>query len=366
MKVAVVGAGAVGLSAAWALTRLGHEALVFDQGPIPNPAGASVDEHRLLRPHYGALDGYAALVPPALEAWERLWQSLGRRHFAPSGALALGLPDDDFAEASRGSLERLGIPVECLEGAELAERYPFFRWPPGVWALYSPLGGVLFAERIVAGLAGWLTGQGVALFPETGVAAVEGGGVTLADGRRESVDAVVVAAGAWAGKLLPALAGQRPMRQVVAYVEPPARLAEAWRRAPALTHLEAGPSAYCAPPLEGTRLKFGRGDWRRPSDPDAVAPLADGEAAALFARFGELLVDSGDYRLLGGRTCRYALGPDGERFLPYAGEGVVAIAGCGGHLFKFAALMGERLAAAAAGALSGRAFEAWARGETAG
>ncbi|SME94287.1 sarcosine oxidase/sarcosine oxidase subunit beta [Tistlia consotensis] len=365
MKVAVVGAGAVGLSAAWALTRRGHEVLVLDQGAIPNPLGASFDEHRLIRPHYGALDGYAALVPAALEAWQRLWDTLGRRHLAPNGALALGLPGDGFAEASERSFRALGIPCERVEGPALAERFPYFRWQSGVWALYSPLGGVLFADRIVGGLADWLRGQGVALRPDSRVVALDAGTgrLELADGGREQADALVVAGGAWAGKLLPELAGQRPMRQIVAFVEPPARLAEAWRRAPALTHLASGPSAYCAPPLDGTRLKFGRGELRRPADPDGAAPLGADEPAAVFEPFRPLLADFDDYRLLGGKVCRYALSPDGERFLPLARDRLVAVAGCSGHMFKFAALMGERLAEAATGGLGGADFEAWARGE---
>ena len=49
MKVTVVGAGIMGLSAAWALSRRGHDVTVLDQGPVPNPRGASVDQHRLIR-----------------------------------------------------------------------------------------------------------------------------------------------------------------------------------------------------------------------------------------------------------------------------------------------------------------------------
>ena len=49
MRVIVVGAGIVGLSAAWALRKAGHEPLLLDQGPIPNPIASSNDHHRLIR-----------------------------------------------------------------------------------------------------------------------------------------------------------------------------------------------------------------------------------------------------------------------------------------------------------------------------
>ncbi len=43
----------MGLCAAWALERRGHEVTVFDQGPVPNPLGSSVDQHRMTRLFYG-------------------------------------------------------------------------------------------------------------------------------------------------------------------------------------------------------------------------------------------------------------------------------------------------------------------------
>ena len=43
MKISIVGAGIMGLSAAWALARRGHTVQVFEQGDLPNPMASSVD-----------------------------------------------------------------------------------------------------------------------------------------------------------------------------------------------------------------------------------------------------------------------------------------------------------------------------------
>jgi glycine/D-amino acid oxidase-like deaminating enzyme len=43
-RIAVVGAGVLGLTTAWALARRGHAVTVLDAGPIPNPEGSSFDE----------------------------------------------------------------------------------------------------------------------------------------------------------------------------------------------------------------------------------------------------------------------------------------------------------------------------------
>ena len=60
MRVIVIGGGIMGLCSAWALRRAGHEPVLYEQGPIPNPLASSCDEHRLTRFTYGAMTGYAA------------------------------------------------------------------------------------------------------------------------------------------------------------------------------------------------------------------------------------------------------------------------------------------------------------------
>ena len=115
MKVVIVGAGVVGLSTAWALTRLGHEAVVYDQGMIPNPRAASFDQHRMIRLLYPGNPGYARMVLEGFEAWERLWADLGARHFVDTGVLALGGTGGELASGSREILNQMGHPYETLD-----------------------------------------------------------------------------------------------------------------------------------------------------------------------------------------------------------------------------------------------------------
>ncbi len=72
MKILVVGGSIVGLSTAWALVRLGHTPVVYDQGAVPNPMAASYDQHRIIRLAYGERDGYCRMVKPAFQAWRRI------------------------------------------------------------------------------------------------------------------------------------------------------------------------------------------------------------------------------------------------------------------------------------------------------
>ena len=119
MKVIVVGAGIMGLSTAWALTRLGHDVTVFDQDAVPNPRGASFDQHRLIRYPYGAALGYTRMVREAYAAWDQLWADLGERHYVATGTLALCVGDTRWVEASADAMQALGS-----EGGMAAARGP--------------------------------------------------------------------------------------------------------------------------------------------------------------------------------------------------------------------------------------------------
>ncbi len=104
MKVTIVGAGIVGLSAAWQLVRRGHEVTVLDQGPIPNPGSASFDQHRMIRPQYGPQADYTRLHRDALATWDRIWADLGTVNFAATGVLAIDLGDTEWTQKTVCSL----------------------------------------------------------------------------------------------------------------------------------------------------------------------------------------------------------------------------------------------------------------------
>ena len=125
MHVAVVGAGIMGLSTAWALARRGHRVSVYDQYAVPNPLGSSVDQHRLIRHAYGAEAGYAAMVDQAYAAWDRLWADLGETLYVPTGTLCIASTDDTaWLHDSARTLAGLGRGVRWLTAAELGREFP--------------------------------------------------------------------------------------------------------------------------------------------------------------------------------------------------------------------------------------------------
>jgi glycine/D-amino acid oxidase-like deaminating enzyme len=365
VKVIVVGAGIMGLSAAWALARLGHHVTVLDQGPVPNPRGASFDQHRLIRYPYGAALGYTRMVGEAYGAWDRLWADLGERHYVSTGTLAMGVGDTRWVEASADALKTLGLMVQWLPPAELPSRFPLLTADGVSSAFHSDTGGVLLADRIVTALASHLVSRGVTVIRDTRVIEIDpaSASATQADGQRLQADALVVAAGAWIPRLVPGFAARvTPSRQVLVYLAPPADVVAAWSAHPLI--LDIGPDSgfYLVPPVAGTGLKIGDHSFTMAGDPDHPREVAPEEAAPVFESCRRRLAGFERYRLASARSCYYAVEPE-ERFVLEPLGRAWVMAACSGHAFKFGPVLGQRLAAAIDGRLDPSDLARWAAGQ---
>ena len=367
MKVGIVGAGIMGLSAAWALAKRGARVSVFEQYAIPNPLGSSVDQHRLIRYPYGSDAGYMRMVDAAFGAWDRLWADLGERLYAETGTVGIDAAGADWAQRSAATMREAGIPFEMLDGAALARRFPHLR-PEGITtAIFETRGGALFAGRIVERLAHHLGTHGVALHAKTNVADIdaERGRVRLADSAVHAFDRVIVAAGPWVARIAPSLAARvTASRQIVVYVEPPAGEMAAWQAAPMTIEMDRDYAFYAVPPRAGLGMKFGDHRFSLAGDPDREREVARAEAEELLAKCRHRFRDGEHYRVVEAKSCFYDVEPR-ERFIlePLGAAGYV-MSGFSGHGFKFGALMGELAAAAVLGDKQAETVRRYAAGET--
>jgi glycine/D-amino acid oxidase-like deaminating enzyme len=368
MKIGIVGAGIMGLSAAWALMKRGHAVSVFEQYAIPNPLGSSVDQHRLIRYPYGSDIGYTRMIDAAFGAWDRLWADLGERLYAETGTVGIDADGADWAKRSASAMREAGIAFETLDGAALAKRFPHLRPEGIVTAIYEKRGGALFAGRIVERLAHHLGTHGTELHAKAKVADVdvERARIRLADSTVHAFDRVIVAAGPWILRLVPGLAARvTPSRQIVVYLEAPPAEAAAWAAAPMLIEMERDYAFYCVPPRAGLGLKFGDHRFTLAGDPDREREAQRAEAEELLAKSRHRFRDGERYRIVEAKTCFYDVEPR-ERFIlePLGAAGYV-MSGFSGHGFKFGALMGELAAAAVVGARPADSVRRYAAGEAA-
>ncbi len=366
-KVLIVGGGIAGLSTAWALARRGVAVELFEQGPLPNPMSSSYDEHRIIRHAYGRLEGYAQLMPEAFRVWEQLWQATGTSHYEPCGAVYFLRNRDDWYDGVSRSLDDMGIGYRDVALDQVERRFPMVQ-PDGLVRVVETEGaGMLFPVRILTDLVVLLGRLGVTLHAGSTVTAVDPErGTLVQDGREYGGDTVVVAAGAWADRLVPSLReAVVPSRQAVLYLSPPPALAQAWARAPVMLDRSADGGLYTLPPRRGTRLKIGDHVFSRTGDPDEDRRATDRDLERLWPCASAVYRDLASYAVLERRACFYTVHDQEEFQVRPTGAAGWVISACSGHGFKLGSLMGELVARAITGEMAAADLPALAAGKVA-
>lgn len=199
--VVVVGAGLMGSATAWAATRRGLSVVVLEQFEIGNTHGSSHGSARIVRRAYPD-PVYARLTGEALELWREL--ELDSR--VPLLRLVGGLDHGSRRDVRQiaATLSALDVPHELLDATE-AER----RWPGMVFAtevVHHPQAGTVDAAGAVLAAMRRATARGASVHPGTRVTGVhvqaDGTARVVTDRGTVRAGTVVVAAGAWAGRLL--------------------------------------------------------------------------------------------------------------------------------------------------------------------
>jgi sarcosine oxidase len=338
--VAVIGAGIVGAAAARALARRGYDVVLVEQFGLGHARGGSHGATRIFRLAYADPE-LVRLAEEALEGWRALEQEHGEPLLAVTGLLQVATDFTPFTDA----LDACGVDWEELGAEDVRSRFGI-ALPAGATALLQGLAGVVFAARALSAFTADARAHGTTVLAETTVRGLDpdAGGVRLATSRGDlQVDAVVVAAGAWADRLLAPLGVDlelRASRETVLYLRLNGRTP-----VPALidwTERPEGQPAYALhDPVHG--LKVGLDHAGAATDP-ARAEEPDAELIALSASWAAERFPAANPRPVATDTCLYADRPGGRFALERHGRVVVASA-CSGHGFKFAPALGERLAA---------------------
>ncbi len=147
-RCVVVGAGLLGLSAAWAMTRRGWRVLVLEAAGAPGHGRAgSKGDARIFRLGYPE-PHYVEMAVLAHARWHDLEVATGRRLLHVTGQLTLG--DEPALLAIAGALEAAGAPVEHVSAATAVRRFPGVAVTGTV--LVEPDSGVLAADECLLAL----------------------------------------------------------------------------------------------------------------------------------------------------------------------------------------------------------------------
>jgi glycine/D-amino acid oxidase-like deaminating enzyme len=348
--VAVVGAGAFGGWTALWLRRRGARVTLVDPWGPGNSRSSSGGETRVLRAVYGPDRVYSEWAARALVHWRDLERGAGPPLFHALGALWMFAGDDAYARASLPALGELGLPIEELQPAEAARRFPQVDFA-GVRSVFlESRAGYVAARRACQVVAQEAARAGVELRSAAArpgrIAAGRMPALALADGSALAADLHVFACGPWLAGLLPEVlgGGLRVTRQEVFFFGPPAgerRYDEeslpAW--------IDFGERIlYGVPGNEHRGFKVA--DDTRGAEMDPTADERQPSAAGLErarAHLARRFPGLAGAPLLEARVCQYENTPDGHLLAgrhPEAAN-VWILGGGSGHGFKLAPVVGE-------------------------
>ncbi len=349
-RVIVLGLGGIGSAAAyWASRRLDGDVLGLEQYELGHRNGGSEDHSRIIRLSYHT-PGYVELARAAYEAWAGLEDDAGESvilrtgglDLAPAGA-SIGL--DDY----RASMTTAGVPYEELDAGEIVSRWPQWRLPEDVTALYQEQSGIAMASIANAAHRRMAQTHGATLIATSGVTSItetdHGVVVETADGHYLA-ESLIIAAGAWTNRITTHLGVTFPLevtQEQVVYLTPANAHAFAPEVFPIWIWMDE-PSFYGFPVFGEPAVKVAWDRCELVTTPETreVEPRAD-VTEAIRGFVADHLPDA-DRGVHLARTCLYTLTPDRDFIVDrLPGSDRVVLAVGAGHAFKFASLLGSIL-----------------------
>lgn len=351
--VIVVGAGAMGSATAWELSKRGKRVLLLEQFEPAHDRGSSHGLTRIIRLAYFEHPSYVPLLRRAFELWRELEHESGRQLLHVVGSIDAGHISSRTVSGSLNSCQVHGLKHELLDSAELTRRFPGYQLPPDCVAVLQPDGGFLVPEACIQSFVELANNRGATTITGTRVTDIKttsGGGVKVrAGGTVYEADQLVVAAGAWVGKLIPPLAPLLvPERQVLAWFEIQDRDLFAPQRFPVFNLDQPSGHWYGFPEFGVPGFKFGcyhhfnevvdpdSDEWRSVNERD-IELLRQGVSAFFPAANGKVLSST---------TCLFTNTSDEHFLIDRIADSpqIILASPCSGHGFKFASVVGEIVA----------------------
>jgi sarcosine oxidase len=350
----VVGAGLAGSAAAWAAVERGMDVVVLEAFQPGHGNGSSHGSARIFRRAYPD-PLYVRLTGRAGHLWRRLEAEAGEPLLQQTGGLDFGARRDP--KQLHGVLTDCGVPVELVEPAAAAERWPYVDFTGAGPVMYHAEAGVLDPDRAMAAMLRLAAAGGADVrfgTPVTRLEAAPGGDGAVAhtDSGAFAAPVVAVAAGAW----LPGLAGDLvPLPPLTVTQQ------QVFHFAPRLAAKQPWPIVICQHEADNFYALPGGRDGELPG---AIKLGSDERDKITTAATRDFVVDPAArdaatgfvIRRLPGLastpvnevTCLYTSTASKDFILDRQGPFVIASA-CSGHGAKFAPLLGEIIVALSAG-----------------
>jgi len=344
--VCIIGLGAMGSATSWSLARAGVSVLGLDQYPAAHEYGSSHGETRIIRSVYFEGDIYTPLVRAAYTAWKTIETEHNQTFFRQTGGLDLSLKQDGVFEAALIAAQNGGFEHDVIEGSAIEARFPALDLGGKARAVWAPDSGLLDSDQASA----WMREEAIRLGAthkhNTAVNhwnKTRDGFTIHTDKGEHTAKKLVIAAGAWMGKLLPALNPiLTPERQVLAWYEASGPEFDTMP----IFQLETKEAEryYAFPPHKGAGLKFGLYHHRRERGAEHITPRGpDDEDQRVLQEGLDICLPGVSRTPQRTAECRFVLAPD-DRFIIDTwpdDKDITVLSPCSGHGYKFAPAIGD-------------------------
>jgi sarcosine oxidase len=356
--VIVIGVGSMGSSACYFLSQRGYKVLGLEQFDISHEFGSHAGQSRIIRKAYFEHSDYVPLLIKAYENWKQLEQDTGTKIYFRTGLVYYGSPEHPVIKGVKTSAALYDIDVQAFDMSG-SRRFLPFQTPDHYDCLFEPDAGFLKPEKSIQLYVEQARKYGADIHVHEKVLSwtKAGDGITvITDKNTYHCNKLVIATGAWAGKMIPSLANKiKITRQFVAWIKTKNEINFSINHFPCwLIADDVKPGAYYGFPLLPTEkfgapagLKLAHHHPNGITDPDHVNRQTTKDDEENLEYFLHRYLPGEFLSFLTTKICLYANTPD-ENFiidkLPGYEDHVTIACGFSGHGFKFVSVVGEILA----------------------
>lgn len=345
--VIVIGIGGMGSATIYHLASRGCKVLGIEQSNIPHDLGSSHGVNRIIRLAYAEGEQYVPMVRRSYH----LWQDLGRKAkekllFITGGVDAGGLVDGVLK-----SCDKYHLPCEEFDAKSLRKRFPGFRLPAKMRAVYQPQSGFVLSERSIVAHVSLALDLGAEIHAREQVLGwkVRRQMVTVrTDHGSYQARKLVITAGPWVAHLFKQLKGVvRPERQVLLWAQPKRPELFQMGKFPVF-YMQDGDEKFYGFPVYGIPgFKIGKyNHLKEQVDPDTMDRDCHRKDEQVLRKAIRKYFPDGDGPTIAMKTCLFSNTKDEHFILDLHPDypQVVIAAGFSGHGYKFCPVVGEIMA----------------------
>lgn len=352
--VIIAGAGSMGMSAGYYLSRKDLNVLMIDANDPPHAYGSHGGDTRLIRHAVGEGPQYVPLALRSQELWNELQTHSNDEIFRQIGILNFGYKGSEFLEKTIEGAREYNLEIETLTAEEIQKRWPGVHGKDLEIGYYEKKGGVIMGENAIRAYRRLALAAGAELLIDTPVKSIqpEKDTVTVETGNDTfTADKLILSAGARNGRMLKDLGlnlNLQPSRRTIAWFEADEELYSS-DHFPGFIGRSRYGSYYGFSSIDGTGVKIGRYDGYEEDD---------NEPEHMNMEFGAFDRDEGDLRtylkehMAGangkvnkGVSCIFTNTPNDDFIIDQhpKHDNIYVAGGFSGHGFKYVPVVGEIL-----------------------